>query len=193
MKKNIHILHFKLDKESREKIEKLSKMNNKSISKTIVSFVEQLMPFIEKNHISFQDKKSRYQVINNKKEKRYSIHVYMTEEYYRKLKHIHHDLNIFSIAQIMRKLIEYYFKACGKYGVHNLLSGLENIKEKWNEKKNTFTKNKIKIMKQLYHKMNSPLSLIISYDIFSRPKIYEFNASQKSTCCACGNVIWAMP
>ena len=89
MKKNIHVLHFKLDKEKYAELSIYAKNHNKSISKTIVSIIEEFMPFIEKNHISFQDKESRYRFINNKKKKNGKVSLCIC------LKYIIERLNIF--------------------------------------------------------------------------------------------------
>ena len=174
MKRSIHVLHFKLDKEQHSALSKIAEDNKSSLSKTIVSVIEKLMPFIEKNQISFQDKESRYQVINNKKEKRRSVLAYLPEEYYRKLKHLHHDLNVYSIAQIMRKLIGYYIKAYCKYGLDKMNLFVEKLLEKWNEKKKILSETGSKIMIQLFKHSLTPTSITVSYDIYSRPKIYKF-------------------
>lgn len=173
MKKQIHILHFKLNEKNRLKLVKIAKQYKKSLSATMVMIVEHLMPFIEKNHISFQDKKSRYKLITNNHEKRYSMLAYLPEEYYIKLKHMHHDLNVFSIAQIMRKIIEYFLKSIEKYGCERLKDMIKKIINKWEEKKGLYLNQDKEFTIQMFDR--KPTSyLSVTYDLFSRPKIYKF-------------------
>ena len=105
--------------------------------------------------------------------------MYLPEVYYRKIKHIHHDLNLYSIAQIMRKLIGYYLNSYKKYGFIKLESSVGEIKKKWDERKKMNNKVEYGSMIQLFNKIHTPLSMIISYDIYSRPKAFEFPKNDK--------------
>ena len=191
MKRSIHVLHFKLDKEQHSALLKIAEDNKTSLSKTIVSIIGKFMPFIEKNQISFQDRESRYQVINNKKEKRRSILAYLPQEYYRKLKHLHHDLNVYSIAQIMRKLIRYFINANEKYGFKNLSMYIERIDRKWKEKKKIL--KDMGTMIQLFNKNHLPASLTVSYDLYSRPISYKFPKTTWYINDDCFNFNWGNP
>ena len=173
MKKEIHVLHLKINEGLRSKLKKFAKNNKKSMSLTIVNIVEKVFPFIEKNHISFQDKKSKYKLITNNKEKRYSILVYFPMDFYRKLKHIHHDLNFFSIAQIVRKIIIYYLNSVDKYGINDLRMKLKRIAEKWVCQKKLWKNKNDKFLIQLYKKIQNNY-LQITYDLHSKPILYRF-------------------
>ncbi|MBN1696683.1 MAG: hypothetical protein JW881_04125 [Spirochaetales bacterium] len=80
----------------------------------IISFID---PLIIKEHQWGKQRMSRYQPVSlNSDEIREHVHVYFPEKMYRKIKLLHADLNIFSIAQLVRGLLELFFAMVDKYG-----------------------------------------------------------------------------
>jgi hypothetical protein len=173
MKRKTHDLHFIMTDKLYFQLSNMAHEMNKSLSSTIFMMIENFMPFIEKNNISFQDKESCYQLVGIPGEERVDVHAYIPEEYYRRLKQLHHDLNVYSLGQIIRKIIEYFLKACVKYGADGLLKKLRGIMEKWNKKKEIL-KDEGKEFKLLSHKNLLFPYLTISYDINSKPFIFKF-------------------
>jgi hypothetical protein len=144
------------------------------MSGTIVSLFEKLMPFIEKNHIKAHEKKSKYEIISNPEEKRHSIHCYMPEGFYLKIKQLHHDLNYFSMAQLLRKMIDYFIAGCLKYGIKKFLEKLNKIINIWKIKKDGYKKEKMLFMQQLFTKNPNLPNILIYYDHNSRPYTMQF-------------------
>jgi hypothetical protein len=137
-----HEFHFILNQDLYFKLLKLSKVLNKSQSATIILAFESLNVFIEKNHLSSQEYGSKYRTLALPGKKNYHIHCYLTENLYRRLKHIHHDLNTYSLAQIMRKIIENFLIGCFKYGVSSFINNLKRINKNWEKNKITYQREK---------------------------------------------------
>jgi hypothetical protein len=160
----MHDFHFKLNEESILKLSELSEEMGLSLSKTIVALFEKFLPFVEKNHLKAKEKESKYRIIAKTKEKRFSVHCYMPENLYKKMKQLHHDLNVFSLAQIIRKMIEYFILGCFKYGIKRFFVSLERVKNIWNNKKEFYKKEKIIFIRQLFYKIKNYPQILISYD-----------------------------
>jgi len=137
-----HNFHFKLEINT---IEKLKKINNiKSLSGIIKFIIKSGYKFIEKSHYFEKEKNSCYNNINQSK----NFHIYLQEEDYRRLKQIHQDLNYFSIAQIVRKIINRFLFYYEKYGMEELIKKINNLNNLISLKlKKNIYKNK-----QLYQK-----------------------------------------
>ena len=134
------------------------------MSKTIVMIVEQMMPYIEKHEISFEDKRSRYQYVGEEEEYRKHIHAYMPETLYKRFKKIHHDINYYSMAQFLRKIIEVYLKDCFEMGIEEHKAMLENVRNRWNEEKRRFLAEGEKYIRQLNIKLHSRPVVTVTYD-----------------------------
>ena len=161
--------HFVLNEKSDEKLINLKTKLKKSISKTIVMILEQMIPYIEKHEISFEDKRSRYQYVGEKGEYRKHIHAYMPEQLYKRLKKIHHDTNYYSMAQILRKIIETYLKDCFEMGIEKHKVGLENIRNKWNEEKRKFLAEGKRHIRQLSIEDQPQPVITVTYDDLFSP------------------------
>ena len=106
-----HEFHFKLDEDTFRKLKYVSeRMNIKTMSKTIVVILNHLLPDFEKNQIEFHNKKSRYRKIADPKYIRSSIHAYILDDIYRQLKSFHQYFNYYSLAQILREIIEIFIR-----------------------------------------------------------------------------------
>jgi len=139
-----HNFHFKLEINSIEKLKKIFNIKFESLSGKIKYIIKSSYKFIEKSHFTDKEKKSCYKKINNNK----NVHVYLKEEDYRRLKQIHQDLNYFSIAQIIRKIINKFIFYFEKYGLDILIKKINILSKKISLK---LTKI-IHKNKQLYHK-----------------------------------------
>jgi hypothetical protein len=169
-----HEFHFILNQKLYFELLKQSKLLNKNLSTTIVFAFENLNSSIEKNHLSSQEKGSKYKKITMPDEKNYHIHCYLPENLYRKLKHIHHDLNTFSLAQIMRKIIEYFLIGCFKYGDSDFIMRLEKINKNWEIKKSIYRREKRIFIRQMSYNYNQLLYCITTYGVNSSPYLIQF-------------------
>jgi hypothetical protein len=165
----IHDYHFKLNEKSKLELLKISKDMKLSMSSTIVLLFEKFLPFVEKNHLKSKEKNSKYKVIADLKEKRYRIHCYMQDHLYRKKKHLHHDLNVFSMAQILRSMIDIFIFGCNKYGINEFINKLDKIIKLWKNKKEIYRKEKIIFIRQLYMKIINFPKILVYYDQNSHP------------------------
>jgi hypothetical protein len=169
-----HEFHFILEQKQYFKLLKLSKRLNKNLSATIVIAFENLNTFIEKNHLASQEKKSCYKTLVNTEENCHHIHCYLPQHLYRKLKHIHHDLDTYSLAQIMRKIIEYFFMGCFKYGENDFIERLGKINKNWEKIKSEYRKEKRIFKRPMSYKFYQIPYLITIYGIDSYPYLIQF-------------------
>jgi hypothetical protein len=174
MNKKTHDLHFVINEKLYNQLSAYATQSKKSVSSTVTWIINKIMPFIEKNHISFQDKDSKYQLISNLDENRHDIHLYVPEEFYRKMKQMHNDNNVFSIGQIIRNIIDFFFKALIKYGIKGLIPRLNRILIKWNKNLEFFKSSRKYFHKQMSYENNSPPHLLIFYDTNSSPYMMKF-------------------
>jgi len=116
-----HNFHFKLEINTIEKLKKIT--NIKSLSGIIKFIIKSSYKFIEKSHYFEKEKNSCYHKISQNK----SFHAYLEKEDYRRLKQIHQDLNYFSIAQILRKIINRFLFYYEKYGMEELIKKINII------------------------------------------------------------------
>ena len=166
--------HFVLNEKSDEKLLILKeKLDIKSMSKTIVMILEQMIPYIEKHEISFEDKRSRYQYVGEEDEYRKHIHAYMPESLYKRLKKVHHDINYYSMAQILRKIIEVYLKDCFEMGIEKHMTMLEKVRNRWNTEKWRFLAEGIRHIRQLSTKTQSLPVVTVTYDDLFLPMVIQ--------------------
>ncbi|MBN2535630.1 MAG: hypothetical protein JXB88_22320, partial [Spirochaetales bacterium] len=78
-----------------------------------------------------EQRDSRYEYVSpDPNEKRVHAHAYLPKNLYRKLKLIHHDLNFFSMGQIVRFFIVAFFKLVDEYK-EDVLKELERMYKEW--------------------------------------------------------------
>jgi hypothetical protein len=164
-----HEYHFILNEKLYFKLLKLSKRIDKNLSMTINFILENLSPHIEMNHLNAHEEESRYIKLTDMDEKRYHVHCYIPEQMYRKLKHLHLDLNTYSIAQTVRKLIDYFLRGFFKYGNRIFIEGVNKFKTRWETKKQIYIKEKHIFKNQMsYFKKHLPYCMT-TYGKDSRP------------------------
>ncbi len=102
----IREFNFMIGKELNDKIEKYCKEKKISRNKCLVIIFTIMIPLLKKEHFTGEERGNKYQVFTAFKR----IHLYIDEKIYRELKLVHSNLNFFSIAAIVRFLIEEFFK-----------------------------------------------------------------------------------
>ncbi|MBN2443279.1 MAG: hypothetical protein JXJ04_18100 [Spirochaetales bacterium] len=114
---NFHDFHFVMDKGMKDKIKSLDLFSKSgSLSGKIVGILNVLTPVIGKEHKWGKQRLSKYKAVcDDPGEIREHVHVYIPDEMYRKLKLLHQDLNFYSIAQLVRGLLNFFFGLVGLY------------------------------------------------------------------------------
>jgi hypothetical protein len=110
MLKEVHDFHLVINQKLKEKLRTLKVFQNcNGLSRIIVSILEILAPIVKDEHNWGEQRMSQYRpVCKDPDEVREHVHVYMPLELYRKLKLLHQDLNVFSIAQLIRDFIGWF-------------------------------------------------------------------------------------
>jgi hypothetical protein len=137
-----HEFHFITGEKMYSELNNLSGELNKSLSKTISFIFEKVFVLTERHHLMSEENQSMYFKVADDEEERLHIHAYMKHSIYRKLKQIHQDLNTYSMAQIIRRVIEVFLKGCKNYGLKRFIEKIEKITETWDEKKKIYRKEK---------------------------------------------------
>ncbi|MBN1698221.1 MAG: hypothetical protein JW881_11965 [Spirochaetales bacterium] len=120
-----------------------------SLSGVIVGIISLIDPLIITEHRWGKQRMSRYQpVSDNPDEKRVHAHVYFTEDEYRKIKMLHADLNCFSIAQLVRWLLELFLALIEEFG-DRLIEELKKRFQQWSTEDNRIQQNHRGNLRQL--------------------------------------------
>ena len=152
-------LHLILNEKLLLNLRKISKIEKtKSISGTIVAIFNRLSPVLKKYQAEFQNRKSRYKLVANLKEKRHNFHVYFPEEMYMKIKVLHEYLNFYSMAQIVREVLQLYLKEFFSRKPYKTRKKIISLHKRWNAWRN---KHKI-IMRDKYDKIVH--TIVVTYD-----------------------------
>ncbi len=103
----IHNFHMVLTWQMKSNIFNLGKELGLNISDTCLYIIDKALCILEKYHFDIEEKAeiSNYQNIFWDKH----INIFMDESYYRRIKHLADTMMAFSIAIVIRKLIEFYF------------------------------------------------------------------------------------
>ena len=116
--KQTHDFHFILAISVREELEKVLLTYGKgSRSMKIMEIFKLMYPQLEEMHFSGKEQKSRYQLVDDDRHAgRCGVHLYLKPEVYRRLKLIHQDLNLYSIAQLVRGILKVFLDFVKQYG-----------------------------------------------------------------------------
>ena len=88
-----------------------------SFSGIVAQIISELAPVVKAAHKWGRQRKSRYRfVVNDPGDTVCHVHTYLDEDVYRELKLIHHDLNFYSMAQILRMFLGLFLGLVDKYG-----------------------------------------------------------------------------
>jgi hypothetical protein len=143
-----------------------------NLSGIIVKVLSLLSPILKREHIWGEQRMSHYMpVSDNPDEIREHVHVYLPEDVYRELKLLHQDLNVFSIAQIVREFLEIFLGLFERYGNH-VFKELEKMYKQWDKEagKNSLTLSQY--LRQLWEILQHiPVKnrLVTVYDSHSSP------------------------
>ena len=147
----LYEFHFKIDMKMEEELIRLELYKKlRSFSQVIVNILEILCPRLENELLGGKERYSCYQLVNNDiKIERKSVHIYLPYFLYRKLKLMHHDLNFYSIAQLLRWILKFFLDLLKQYG-EKVIKKLKKLQKQWQEKR-IARRYKIKPVRQLLH------------------------------------------
>jgi hypothetical protein len=150
-KKHVHDFHVVVDRTMKENLKGLSFFKDcRGVSDMVVKILRALVPVIRDEHRWGEQRMSQYRpVCNDPGEIREDIHVYMSWELYRELKVLHQDLNVYSIAQLLREFIGVFFGFVDVYG-DNVFHELEKLRTQWLVDENETRPSLCEFMRQLF-------------------------------------------
>jgi hypothetical protein len=151
-----HDFHLVLKSEMKNKILNFSRIKNISLSATVILILKRTKPILQKYHYLNQESKKngKYSIINADSD----IHVYLEEEDYKMMKHIYANMNVYSMAILLRKIIDLFFKGINKFGIKLFFKKLDFVKIKYNERFKKLKKwDKYCNKKQLSHLLSKNL------------------------------------
>jgi hypothetical protein len=137
-REKVHDFHFIMDREMKEELVNLDMFyHSKNFSGLVVKILELLLPRIEGEHFFGKERGSRYRLVNEDMDvKREGVHIYLPVKLYRRFKLMHQDLNVYSMAQLMRDFLWLFLWLARMYG-KNLMRGLQKLLAKWKKKNET--------------------------------------------------------
>ncbi len=106
----IREFNFMIGKELNDKIENYCKIKNLSQNRCLTIIFNMMIPLLKKEHFTGEERGNKYQVFTAVKR----IHLYLDEKLYREVKLLHSNLDFFSMASIVRFLIEEFFERLKK-------------------------------------------------------------------------------
>ncbi|MBN2444255.1 MAG: hypothetical protein JXJ04_23035 [Spirochaetales bacterium] len=134
----------------KDKLEKLCICGQKvSLSGIIVKVLSMIAPVVKREHLWGDQRESRYTAVcDDPEEVREHVHVYFPEDVYRELKLLHQDLNVFSIAQLLREFLRFFLDFMEEHG-ENVSMVLKRLFEYWKEESNSTQLSPREILRQL--------------------------------------------
>ena len=117
-----------------------------SLSGVIVKILRLIGPVIRREHKWGKQRESKYlPVCENPDEAREEVHAYLPENVYRELKLLHADLNVYSIAQLVRGFLRFFLDLVKEYG-ESVYKELKKIFKRWKDdsRKNRLTPREAK-------------------------------------------------
>ncbi|HOJ63699.1 MAG TPA: hypothetical protein PLE45_04690 [Spirochaetota bacterium] len=115
---------FVLNKSLFERIEYLKEKKTKNLSVIVREIILLIIPVLRIKHI-YEDRRYKDYKFINATEK---IRVFLPEEIYNELKLVHDQLNSFSIATLIRELLEIYFSGIETYGEEKFMKMIQKLK-----------------------------------------------------------------
>lgn len=141
-----HTFHFKLDSIRKQKLFRIAEEQGLYLSDLIENIIKDFFSFIEAKHFRGYEQNSKYDLIQYSEEEipRESVYVSLPYAIYRRLKLIHHDLNFYSIAQLVRWTIDQFLKLKWKQQ-DNLPEYLRKLDNLWERIKDDYSVRMIAI------------------------------------------------
>jgi hypothetical protein len=149
--KSVHEFHCVIARGMKEKLKGLEIFREAGgLSGVIVRIMQVLIPELEEEHTWGEERMSRYMnVCDDPEEVRENVHVYFPGELYRRLKLMHQDLNVYSIAQLLRGFLEFFLDLVEIYG-NKVLSMLKEKYDNWEKIKRETRKKPEEALRQLW-------------------------------------------
>ena len=115
---------FVLNKSLFDKIKYLKEKKNKDLSVIVREIILLMIPVLRKKHLYEKRREKDYKFINATEK----IRVFLPDEVYNELKLVHDQLNSFSIATLIRELLEVYFAGIQIYGEEKFMKMIQKLK-----------------------------------------------------------------
>jgi hypothetical protein len=131
----VHEFHFMLDRSTKEQLFSSAAIRGKKISlSNLIKQIISMLHFSIRNEHKFGNQRlSKYENVAKKKDEPVEhVHVYFFEPVYRQLKCLHHDLNFYSIAQLLRFIIRRFIDLSNEHG-KRLWIVLRNGDKEWRQ------------------------------------------------------------
>jgi len=149
--------HFAANSFIKKKIQQFGKKYNYNISQTIRSAIKTVSFYLDRKHYYEEEDRNKYSRVYADCD----IHLYISEEEYRKIKIIHANMNFYSMAKLVRWMIDLFLDIADRLG--------NKVYQYFNMERADFLeklKCSGKIVKQLsYIKSNIP-AISIDYNDF---------------------------
>jgi hypothetical protein len=132
-----HEYHFVLAKSMVDELIKLGVYRGGgNFSRVIEKILLLLIPAVQVEQEWGKQRESRYKLISeNPGEPRVDVSAYLPEKVYRILKQVHNDLNFYSIAQIVREVIELFVSLVRQHGIYGMFLYLKEQYKRWKEER----------------------------------------------------------
>ncbi|MBN2440726.1 MAG: hypothetical protein JXJ04_05255 [Spirochaetales bacterium] len=148
---DVHDFHFVINQEMKEKLKNLDFiMKSGTLSGIMVKILHVLTPIIGKEHKWGDQRFSKYTAVcDDPEETREHVHMYVPVELYRELKLLHQDLNVYSIAQLVRELLRFFLDLVEVYK-NDVFKELEKIFTRWRSEDEETRPSSGNLMRQLW-------------------------------------------
>ena len=120
---------FVLNKVLLDKIKNLAKKRSLSLSFLMREIFEKVIPILEKKHLKEKRREKEYPIVCAT----HRVRVYLSKKLYNQLKLIHSHLNTFSMAVLVREILEEYFVGVETLGEKEFEDKIERLKKKLEE------------------------------------------------------------
>ena len=130
---------FVLNQNLFEKINNLKDKKDKDLSTLIREIIIFMLPILKRKHLFEKRRNKDYKFINAT----YRIRIYIPEEVYNELKLVHDHINSFSIAILIRELLEIYFAGIEVEGEEEFAKRIEE----WQKEIESLRANKAVVVK----------------------------------------------
>ncbi|HOJ65226.1 MAG TPA: hypothetical protein PLE45_12490 [Spirochaetota bacterium] len=120
---------FVINKTLLDNIKNLAKKRSLSISCLMREIFEKIVPIIEKKHLKEKRREKEYPIVCAT----HRVRVYIPKKLYNQLKLIHSNLNTFSMAVLVREILEEYFLGIETFGEEEFENKIEKLKRKLEE------------------------------------------------------------
>jgi hypothetical protein len=168
--KNVVDFHLKMDSEMKNMLKELPLYKRiQSLSGVIVRVIEILSPQMEKEYFKMKQRNSVYKLVNENLEiPRESVHAYLPDFQYAKLKSMHKELNLYSIAQLLRLMLRIFLLFYKRFG-EVAFEKFKHIFQKWKQRCSSnkdWYKSLLQLFRFLYQKKDECCLFSIYNDKF---------------------------